>query len=59
MSTQFGPTTGWRKKVAQTLAALAFVSMTTLVIGGTTAMFGKALTAEVIASERPAAEPGR
>jgi len=38
MSMQFGSTTGWRKKIEQILAALAFVSMTTLVIGGTAAM---------------------
>jgi hypothetical protein len=59
MSTQFDSTTGWRKKVQQALVVLAFVSMTTLITGGTTAMFGKALTAEVIAREGQTGEPGR
>ncbi|HKE43293.1 MAG TPA: hypothetical protein VKB41_02025 [Steroidobacteraceae bacterium] len=38
MSTQFGSKTGWRKRVEQILATFAFLSMTALIIGGTTAM---------------------
>ncbi|HKE44333.1 MAG TPA: hypothetical protein VKB41_07315 [Steroidobacteraceae bacterium] len=38
MNTQFGSKTGWRKRVEQILAGLTFVSMTTLVVGGTAAM---------------------
>jgi hypothetical protein len=38
MSTHFGSTSTWRKKIEQVLAGLAFVSMTALVIGGTAAM---------------------
>ena len=38
MSMQFGSTTGWRKKIEQILAGLAFISLTVLVISGTAAM---------------------
>jgi hypothetical protein len=42
MSTQYGSkqygSNSWSKKIERILAGLAFVSMTTLVIGGTAAM---------------------